>query len=63
MIPARRQNGSSAEQFPVVNVQLYHPSSSKQRDDHQRGISFFIVADKWAEPVGLVGSSDMFLAV
>jgi len=44
------------EPFPVVvKVQLYHLGSVRQRDNHQRGIHLSVIADKWAESVGLVG--------
>jgi len=39
----------------VVKVQLYHLGSVRQRDDYQRGIHLSVIADKWAESVGLVG--------
>jgi hypothetical protein len=44
------------EQYSVVvKVQLYHLGSGRQRDDHQCVIDLPVVADKWAESVGLVG--------
>ena len=39
----------------VVKVQLYYLGSSRQRDDHQCGINFPVVADERAESAGLVG--------
>ena len=39
----------------VVKVQLYHLSSVGQRDHFLCVIDLSVVADKWAESVGLVG--------
>ena len=44
------------EQFPVVvKVQLYHLGGVGQRNDFRCVIDLCVVADKWAESVGLVG--------
>ena len=52
----------------VVKVQLYHLGSGRQWNDYQCGINLSVVADKWAEPAGLVGeqvvcAQYVFLAV